>query len=97
MCGPRHGAENEKGSLSCLGQDAEEDVSVDGADDVSFFPFPPESLLYPEAYQPPPFRTKDVLEISLWDVPPQTGQILSLSWKSFCHSSKIWRQSSQQY
>jgi hypothetical protein len=92
MFGPRIPvAENEKGSRSCLGQDAEEvDVSGAGEDGESFLlPLPPELLLYPEAYQPPPLSTKEVLEISLWEVPPQTGQTLSLSWKSFCHSSKI--------
>ena len=72
-------------------------VTADVEDEELLLPFPPDSLLYPDAYQPPPFRTKEVLEISLWAVPPQTGQIFSLSWKSFCHSSKIWRQSSQQY
>jgi protein involved in polysaccharide export with SLBB domain len=68
-----------KGSRSCLGQDAEEVVSEAGEEVSFFFPLPPDSLLYPEAYQPPPLSTNDVLEISLWDVPPQTGQIFSLS------------------
>lgn len=80
-------------------EDDESVLSLAGAalvcsDACGFFPlpFPPvgdASLQYPEAYQPEPFSTKEVLEMRRCDGPPQTGQDSSFSLKSFCHCSNI--------
>jgi hypothetical protein len=78
-----------KAAEAAFVQDAVVAVSEEDGVDVSLLPLPPDALQYPEAYQPPPFNTKEVLDMTRWAVPPQTGQILSRSWKSFCHSSKI--------
>ena len=52
------------------------DFTADATADLSgLFASPDE--VYPSAYQPPPLRTKDVLEMSLESSPPQSGQDVS--------------------
>ena len=54
-------------------------IAVIMALSLVFFPAPPLPLPYSLTYQPPPFSTKELLEMILLALPPQTGQGMSRS------------------